>query len=309
MKVYQSISAFKTVKNSVVTTGTFDGVHEGHQIIINRLKQIASEIDGETVLLTFNPHPRMVLFPENKDLKLLNTLDEKIEKLEKAGIDHLIIHPFNKEFSQLSSLDFVRNILVNQFSTKKLVIGYNHRFGKNREGSFKHLKEFGYTYGFEVEEIPAQEVDNVNVSSTKIREALTQGNIKLANNFLGYAYNLVGTVVHGEKIGRTLGFPTANIVVDDKLKLIPAVGVYFVEVDFMEKKYKGMLNIGNKPTLNRHLDRSLELHILEFENEIYDQKISVSFIDKIREEVKFDSLEELKKQLEVDKKFVYEYVF
>ena len=245
MKVYSSIDEFKHVKNAVVTTGTFDGVHLGHQKIISRLNDVAKAEQGETVLLTFFPHPRMVLFPDDNELKLLSTQSEKIELLEKFGVEHLIIHPFSKDFSRLTSIEFVRNILVNQLGTRKLVIGYNHHFGRNREGSFEHLKEFGPVYGFDVEEIPAKDIDNIEVSSTKIRNALLAGNIPVATSYLGHHYSLSGKVVQGKMNGRTIGFPTANIHVEDSYKLIPKDGVYAVQVIAEGMQYKGMMNIGN----------------------------------------------------------------
>ena len=230
MKIYSSIEAFTEVDRPIVTTGTFDGVHFGHRKIIKRLRQLAHDSAGETVLLTFFPHPRIVLFPDDHGLSLLNTMEEKEALLEEAGIQHLIIHPFTKEFSRLSSINFVRDILVNQLNTHKLVIGYNHHFGRNREGSFEHLKEFAPVYGFEVEEIPAQLLDDVGVSSTKIRKALSSGAVAQAAEFLGYHYSISAQVAHGNAIGRSLDFPTANLQPNDELKLIPQNGVYAVWV-------------------------------------------------------------------------------
>ena len=249
MKVYTQIEDFRNIKNPVVTTGTFDGVHLGHQKIISRLIDVAKEEQGETVLLTFYPHPRMVLFPDDNELKLLNTQQEKIRLLEKYGIDHLIIHPFTKEFSRLTSVEFVRNILVNSIHTKRLVIGYNHHFGRNREGSFEHLKEFGPVYGFDVEEIPAKDIDHIEISSTKIRQALQAGEVEVAATYLGHTYSVSGKVVQGKQLGRTIGYPTANILMEDKYKLIPADGVYAVKVELNGVMYQGMLNVGNNPTI------------------------------------------------------------
>jgi riboflavin kinase/FMN adenylyltransferase len=300
MKVYTSIEDFKNVKNPVVTTGTFDGVHLGHQKIISRLQDVAKEHDGETVLLTFYPHPRMVLFPEDNELKLLNTQSEKISLLEKYGIDHLIIYPFTKEFSRLSSIEFVRNILANQIKTKRLVIGYNHHFGRNREGSFEHLKEYGPLYGFEVEEIPAKDIDHVEISSTKIRKALQTGDVKTAETYLGHSYSLSGKVVAGKQLGRTIGYPTANLFVEDKYKLIPADGIYAVHVEQNGAMYSGMLSIGNNPTVEGK-GRSIEVNIFDFDKDIYGQQATVYFIERLRDEVKFNNLEELKIQLAKDK--------
>lgn len=301
MKVYNDIAQFKGVKTPVVTSGTFDGVHVGHQRIIARLNEIAKQAGGETVLLTFYPHPRMVLFPDDNELKLLNTQEEKIRLLEKQGVDHLIIYPFTKKFSRLSSVNFIRDILVNNIGTKKLVIGYNHHFGRNREGSFEHMKEYGPVYGFDVEEIPAQDIDNVEISSTKIRKALLAGDVRTANLFLGYSYALTGKVIKGRQLGRTLGYPTANLGIPDKYKLIPANGIYVVEVNYGNKIYKGMMSIGLNPTVNNGTDRTIEVNILDFEKDIYGDDLTVSFIDKIRDEEKFENLEKLKLQLGKDK--------
>lgn len=300
MKVYTNIEDFKDVKNPIVTTGTFDGVHLGHQKIISRLKDVAQKHQGETVLLTFYPHPRMVLFPEDNELKLLNTQQEKIHLLEKYGVDHLIIYPFTKEFSRLTSVEFVRNILVNSIHTKKLIIGYNHHFGRNREGSFEHLKEFGPIYGFDVEEIPAKDIDNIDVSSTKIRGALQAGDVETANSYLGHSYSICGKVMHGNELGRTIGYPTANIFIDDKYKLIPMDGVYAVEVEVKGKKFGGMLNVGNNPTIAGK-GRSIEVNIFDFNETIYGEDATIFFIKRLRDELKFAGLDELKNALAIDK--------
>ncbi|MEZ7839403.1 MAG: bifunctional riboflavin kinase/FAD synthetase [Flavobacteriales bacterium] len=302
MKIYHSIEEFEGVENAVVTTGTFDGVHVGHSKIIDRLKEIATSINGETVLLTFFPHPRMVLFSDN-DLKLITTKNEKIKLLEAAGIDHLIIHPFSREFSRLSSVEFVRDVLVNKLGTSRLVIGYNHHFGRNREGSFEHLKEYGPMYGFQVEEIHAQDIDAISVSSTKIRKALESGDIRTAKDYLTHDFHLSGIVVKGNNLGHKLGFPTANLKVVDSHKLIPANGVYSVTVSVHQQVYKGMLNIGLRPTIDGE-EKTIEVHILDFEANIYGEEITLTFENWIREEQKFESLEALKVQLELDKQFV-----
>ena len=300
MKIYSSIEAFTEVDRPIVTTGTFDGVHFGHRKIIKRLRQLAHESAGETVLLTFSPHPRMVLFPDDHGLSLLNTMEEKKILLEEAGIQHLIIHPFTKEFSRLSSINFVRDILVNQLNTHKLVIGYNHHFGRNREGSFEHLKEFAPVYGFEVEEIPAQLLDDVGVSSTKIRKALSSGAVAQAAEFLGYHYSISAQVVHGNAFGRSLDFPTANLQPNDELKLIPQNGVYAVWVVVQDIRYKGMMNIGVKPTF-KNQKKTLEVHILGFDQLIYDSEIKVEFVQKVREEIKFENASLLHQQLLFDR--------
>ncbi len=300
MKVYTNINDFIGVKNPIVTTGTFDGVHLGHQKIIKRLKDLAKEETGETVLLTFYPHPRMVLFPDDNELQLINTQAEKIELLEHYGIDHLIIYPFTKEFSRLSSVEFVRNILVNTIKTKRLVIGYNHHFGRNREGSFEHLKEYGPLYGFEVEEIPAKDIDSIEISSTKIRNALLSGDVTTANTYLGHDFSISGKVIQGKQLGRTIGYPTANIQLQDKYKIVPADGVYAVKVKHNDKLYNGMLNIGNNPTIEGK-GRSIEVNIFNFNMDIYNQDATIYFIERLRNEIKFNGLDELTKQLALDK--------
>lgn len=299
MKIYNSIEEFKKVKQAVVTIGTFDGVHIGHLKIISSLRKIADDIDGETVLLTFSPHPRIILFSDT-DLKLINTKKEKIALLENAGIDHLIIHPFSREFSRLSSVEFVRDILVNKIAVSRLVIGYNHHFGRNREGSFEHLKSYGPTYGFEVEEICAQDVRDVHVSSTKIRKALEQGDIKSAKSYLTYDFPLTGIVVKGKHLGHQIGFPTANIKVLDENKLIPANGVYAVRVMVRGEQKKGILNIGVSPTIDGS-EKTIEVHIIDFDQVIYGEQITILFDYWIRAEQKFKSIEALKEQLMQDK--------
>ena len=282
-----------------MTTGTFDGVHIGHQQIIRRLRETAEKTGGDTVLLTFFPHPRMVLFPERKQL-LLNTIEEKTALLEKAGIDHLIVHPFTREFSMLSSSDFIQEILVKKIGTKTLVIGHDHHFGRNREGSFEHLKEFGPVYGFNVEEIPAREVEHMTVSSTRIRTALGEGDVKTAASFLGYPYRISGTVVKGRQIGRSIDFPTANIRVDDPFKLVPADGVYAVYVRRQNEILKGMLNIGMRPTIDGK-ERTIEVNILDFNADIYGETLILDFASRLRSEIKFNGLDALKAQLENDR--------
>jgi len=300
MIVYKSLDQLPRIKNPVVTQGTFDGVHMAHQVVLQRLKEIAAKNDGETVVITFDPHPRMVLYPDDHGLKLLNTIDEKIKLLEEAGVDYLVIIPFTKEFSKLSSLQFINEIIVNAIHTKVLVIGYNHRFGKNREGAFEHLKEFSNVYGFEVEEIPEQDVDNVSVSSTKIRNFLQIGDVNSASRSLGRYYCISGNVIEGRKIGKELGFPTANIEVENGNKLIPPRGVYVVLIHIKEKTFRGMLNIGIKPTFGLEKE-SIEVNIFDFNEDVYNQSLRICFVDKIRDEVKFNSIDELKKQLENDK--------
>lgn len=299
MKIYHDLNDFSKLGFAVVTSGTFDGVHVGHQKILARLKEIAARNNGETVVITYWPHPRLILEPD-LDLRLLNTFEEKAELLKQQGIHHLIRLTFTKEFSQLSSLQFIKNVLVDTIGTKKLVIGYDHRFGKNRGGSFEELKDQGPTYGFDVEEIPSQDIDHVTVSSTKIRTALESGDVETAHHFLGQPYTIQGEVVKGEKLGRVLGFPTANIDVDSRHKLVPAEGIYAVTVRYEDKKYYGMLYIGNRPTLNGR-QRSIEVNIFDFNKEIYGETLTVDFHYLIRQDIKFQDLEALKNQLSKDK--------
>lgn len=300
MKVYQGLENFSKLDRAVVTTGTFDGVHIGHKLILKRLNEIASRIKGESVLLTFYPHPRMVL-QEDSDLKLLNTIEEKTKLLEEAGVQHLIIHPFNKEFSRTTSLEYVRDILVNRIGTKKLVIGYDHHFGRNREGSFEHLKEYGPIYGFDVEEIPAQDIENVKVSSTKIRNSIEEGDIVTANRYLGNPFPISGSVVGGEKIGRQLGYPTANIKIGNDYKLIPPNGIYAVKLKHLGQSYIGMLNIGHRPTFEKEImKRTIEVNILDFEADLYGEYLQLELYKRIRDEKKFDSREDLISEIKKD---------
>lgn len=300
MKIYHSLDDFTRLNYGVVTSGTFDGVHLGHQKILHRLQEISNKNNGESVVITFWPHPRMILRPTDLSLKLLNTFEEKAELLRQQNIDHLIRIPFTKEFSQLTSQEFITNILVKTIGTKKLVIGYDHRFGKNREGSFEQLKLNGPTYGFDVEEIPQQDIDHVAVSSSKIRKALESGDIDTATHFLGRPYSLTGRVIKGDKLGRVLGFPTANIDLDAHDKLIPTEGIYAVRVTYEKTVYGGMLYIGTRPTVDGS-KRSIEVNIFNFEKEIYGESLQVSFIKLLRMDSKFHDLESLKEQLHKDK--------
>jgi riboflavin kinase / FMN adenylyltransferase len=301
MNIYEGLENFLPVSNAVVTSGTFDGVHLGHQKIIHRIKEIAKTIQGETVLITFWPHPRLVLYPSEHHLRLLSTFEEKAELLRQFGIDHLVTIPFTQEFSQMSSEEFIQKILVEKIHTKKLVIGYDHRFGKNREGSFDYLKAHSQTLGFELEEISRQDVDEIGVSSTKIRAALEGGDIKTASNHLGRPYELNGLVVKGQQIGRSIGFPTANIHIPNDYKLIPRDGVYAVEVKVDQVRYRAMLNIGNRPTVDG-TRKTVEAHLFDFQGDLYGRLVTVYFREFIREERKFESLDELKNQLNQDQK-------
>ena len=299
MKVYHSLEEFNKLEKAIVTTGTFDGVHIGHQTILKRLVEVAKKEGGESVLITFFPHPRMVL-QKDVDIKLLNTVSEKIALLRETGIEHLIVFPFTKEFSRVSSCEFVRDILVNKIGTKTLVIGYDHQFGRNREGSFEHIIEYGPSYGFNVEEIPVQDINNISVSSTKIRNSLLEdGDVLTAREYLGAPYHITGKVVGGKRIGTKIGFPTANIKIEEDYKLIPKDGVYAVYINIDKIKYKGMLNIGKRPTVEG-VDRTIEVNIFDFSKDIYDHQIKLCFIDRLRDQYKFNNLDELKDQLEID---------
>ena len=306
MKVYKGIEQFSKLPNAVVTSGTFDGVHIGHQKILSRLKNIADSTNGETVLITYWPHPRLVLGNDNS-IKLITAFEEKIKLLRQFGLDHLIIIEFTKSFAQTTSSDFIKNILVDGIGTKTLVIGYDHRFGHNREGSFEALSANSHEYGFTVEEIPQQEIHHITVSSTKIRNHLSQGEIHISNEYLGYPHCLHGIVVHGNQLGRKLGFPTANLQVNSPLKLIPSSGSYAVNVEIKDDSYDGMLNIGVRPTVSstnankENFQQTIEVNIFNFNQDIYGEEITIKFIKLIRKEEKFDSLNDLKNQLVIDK--------
>lgn len=304
MVIYNDLNKFN-VKHPVISIGMFDGVHLGHKHIISNLQQIAKKTNGESVLITFSPHPRLFLNPTDSNLQLINTIEEKFELLEKSGVDNLLIIPFTKDFSELTSCQFIENFLVEKIKLSHLVVGYNHRFGKNREGSFKNLANCASIFNFKIEQLGEVKIDNENVSSTKIRKLLKIGNVKLANKYLNYKYFINGIVTDGQKIGRKLGFPTANILIEGKNKLIPGDGVYAVEVFLEEKKYFGMLNIGVRPTISEtQTKKSIEVHIFNFHESIYKKKIKLAFIEKIRDEQKFENLEQLSKQLETDKKTI-----
>ena len=301
MKVFNSIFDFNSDNKTVVTLGTFDGVHFGHKSILNKLIESTTNSDEESLVLTFFSHPRMIL-EQDSDIKLLNTIEEKAQLLKELGIHNLVIQKFDNSFSQLLPEDFVKQVLVDIFNVKKIIIGYDHRFGKNRAADINDLIAFGKKYNFEVEQISAEEIDNVSISSTKIRTALQSGNIKLANEYLGYPYFINGKVVKGKQLGRTIGYPTANIVVSDKYKLIPAIGVYAAYAIINDVKYYGMLNIGTNPTIGDN-PLTIEMNIFDFNEDIYEQEIEIGFIDKIRNQQKFNSLDELKLALSKDKEF------
>lgn len=301
MRIFNHISEVSGLEHSIVTIGTFDGVHLGHQKIISRLVELKKTHGGETLLFTFDPHPRKVLFPEQKDLKLITTTAEKCMLLEQFGIDNVLVFPFTKAFSQMQATDYVSQILAAALKTKTLVIGYDHRFGSNREGNIETLKQLSGTYNFVVEEIPAQEINQLNVSSTRIRKALEEGDIATANEFLGYRFFITGQVVKGKQLGRTIGYPTANISIGNNDKITPRIGVYAVNVEVEGKRYKGMLNIGYNPTTDTDKTIKIEVNIFDFDKDIYGAAIKVEFVKWIRHEEKFANLEELKQALANDK--------
>ncbi|QQU03246.1 bifunctional riboflavin kinase/FAD synthetase [Myroides odoratus] len=291
MKIFSSIGEFKTDKKVVATLGTFDGVHIGHQMIIKKLVDAAKELDAESLVLTFFPHPRMVL-KQDHGIRLLNTLEEKQELLAHLGLDNLVVQKFDLDFANLTAEEFVKQVLVDTFNISKIIIGYDHRFGKNRTADIHDLKRFGAFYGFEVEEISAQEIDHVSISSTKIRTALEEGNIALANEFLGHAYHFSGKVIHGKKLGRTLGFPTANFEISESYKMIPQNGIYVVESEIEGEQVKGMMSIGINPTFVNH-PHTIEVNFLDWSGDLYNKTLKVRILDRIRDEQKFNSLEEL----------------
>lgn len=301
MFIYNAISEIPTLKHAIVTIGTFDGVHLGHQKIIKRLLELKQQHGGETVLFTFEPHPRKVLFPEQTDLRLITNTNEKCELLKQFGIDHVLVYPFTKAFSQMQASTYIDEIISKGLQTKTLVIGYDHHFGSNREGNIIMLKEQASQYGFEVEEISVQEINQLNVSSSRIRKAIEQGEIEEANNYLGYSFFIKGEVIKGKQLGRTIGYPTANIKLDDPDKLIPKIGVYAARVIINNKTYKGMLNVGVNPTTDHDNRLKVEVNIFDFNQEIYGETIKLEFVKRIRNEQKFANLDELKQQLANDK--------
>lgn len=299
METIQGISQFKSSKPTIITIGTFDGVHIGHSKILERLINNAKNLDLQSAVLTFFPHPRMVL-QKDADIKLLNTLEEKKQILEEIGLNYLIVHPFTTAFSRLSALEFVRDILVNQLKVKKIIIGYDHRFGRNRNANINDLIGYGNTFDFEVEQIPVQEIDEVSVSSTKIRKALLEGTIDVANSYLGYEFMLSGTIKKGKGLGKGIGFPTANLAIQEAYKLIPDNGVYVIKSSFDNKAVYGMMNIGFNPTV-AGTEKSIEIHFFDFNQDLYGKEVQVRLLKKIRDEHKFESIDHLREQLEKDK--------
>tara|TARA_B110000285_G_C15051780_1_gene577395 strand:+ start:387 stop:1325 length:939 start_codon:yes stop_codon:yes gene_type:complete len=295
----KSAADYDQIKDSVVTIGTFDGVHLGHQKIIKRLVAIAHAEQLQGLVLTFFPHPRMVV-QKDTSIKLINTIDEKADLIQDLGVDHLVIKAFTKDFSRLTSLEYVRDVLVNKLHVKHIIVGYDHHFGRNRTANIKDLKEFGAFYGFKVTEITAQEVGDVAVSSTKIRSALAEGSIKVANQFLGYNFMLNGTVVKGKGLGNTIQFPTANLQIEESYKLIPKKGVYLVQSIIDAQLVYGMLNIGTNPTVSDANEISVEVFFFDFNQTLYGTALNIQFLDRIRDEIKFSGLQALKVQLEQD---------
>ena len=300
MKIYHAIEDFPSDINTVVTIGTFDGVHKGHKIIINRINEIAKKEGMESVLLTFNPHPRHVIYPDDQELRLLHTVEEKIDALSKTGLRNLVLHRFTKDFSRINSVNFIRDFLVNKLNMKYVVVGFDHHFGKNREGTFEDLLELSELYNFKIEKIDPQNIDDVTISSTKIRNLILEGGCKKANTYLTSNFSILGKVVRGNNLGEELGFPTANIKIASHWKILPKNGVYAVKVFINNQRYFGMLNLGNRPSI---LDDSfvIEVHIFDFCDNIYNEELKIEFIQRIRDEKSFSDLAKLQDQLKVDK--------
>lgn len=302
MLTIRNTKHFRIESPTIVTIGTFDGVHLGHQKILSRLQQLKQRHGLKTVVLTFEPHPRKILDPDNKDLKLLTLIDEKLDMLENYGVDVAVVYPFDKDFSNIEAVDYIETILLKSLQVKYLVIGYDHHFGRKRGGNISLLQELKGRYNYEVEEIDALDIDKSAISSSRIRRSLEQGHINMANNFLGHNYFLYARVIHGKKLGRTIGYPTANLQIDSQDKLIPKKGVYFVSVVVKGNAYYGMMNIGINPTTDTSLDLKIEVNIFDFEEDIYKQTIRINFLSYIREEKKFASIDELKTAIDNDKR-------
>lgn len=301
MKVYHDIKDFRIIPNAIVTIGTFDGVHLGHQAVFKQMVDKARQIGGETVVITFFPHPRIVISPNDNRLRLITSQEDKIEHLRRSNIDNLIIINFTKEFSHTSSEDFIKDYVVRYIQPAILVIGYDHHFGSNRSGDFDTLSKLGMEFHFAVEKINEQDIEDITISSTKIRSALQQGDIKLANKLLGYSYSTSGIVTHGDSIGRTLGFPTANISIKPEYQLIEKTGVYATIAKVDGKDYPSMTYIGRRPTISNGLPTSTETYIMDFDGDLYGKEIRVTFVDRVRDEMTFDNLERLKSQIQEDK--------
>lgn len=307
METHHKASSFKGIRKTAVTIGTFDGVHLGHRKIIKRLTTIAKEKQLDSALLTFFPHPRMVLQQSN-DLKLINTIEEKKQLLAKTGLDHLIIEPFTLDFSRLTAKEYIEEYLVKHLNAGVIIVGYDHRFGRNRTANIEDLKTFSKEYNFEVIEISKQDVDDVAISSTKIRSAIQNGEIDLANRYLTEPFMLTGKVVKGKQLGKSLGYPTANLQIEEDYKILPNKGVYVVKAEIDEKWYFGMMNIGNNPTIAEGNHKSVETYFFDFDGNLYNQTLQIQMLKRIRDEKKFDSVEALKSAMERDeiysKKFI-----
>lgn len=317
MKIYRNLDEFQPLDFAIVTIGTFDGVHVGHQKILNKLVELAKDNTGETVLLTFYPHPRLIINPDDDSLRLINDIEEKVERLALAGIDHLIITPFTRDFSNQTAEEYISNVLVNKIGCKKIVIGYDHHFGKNREGTIKDLIHNSQIFDYTVEEIPEQDIEDVAVSSTRVRESLIKGDIITANKYLGYPFELTGTVIRGDQIGREIGFPTANLHIHEAHKLIPAYGIYAVEVEIYprsseiktghyyqpepERVAQGMCYIGTRPTVDG-MNRKIEVNLLDFNDDLYTKTVRVKFLQFIRHDQWFESLDLMQEQIKKDEK-------
>ena len=292
---------FRVEKPCIATIGTFDGVHLGHQKLLQHLQNLKSKFGLQTAILTFDPHPRRVLFPEQSDLKLLTLSDEKLHLLEQYGIDVTVVYPFDRDFANIDAEKYIAEILIKKLNVKHLIIGYDHKFGKNREGDFQLLKKFSTKYNFTVEEISAKDIDNIAISSSKIRKALEEGDVELAEKFLGHPYFIKALVVKGKRLGNTIGFPTANLKIMSPDKLIPKMGVYFVSVEIENQTYYGMMNIGTNPTVESTQQIKQEVNIFDFNGDLYSKTIRINFLKRLRDEKKFENLAQLVKQLERDK--------
>ena len=299
MRIYHSIEDFPSDVNTIVTIGTFDGVHKGHQIIINRINEIAKKEAMESVVLTFDPHPRHVIYPDDQDLRLIHTLEEKIEALITTGVQNLVLHKFTKEFSRTESVNFIRDFLVTKLNMKYMVVGFDHHFGKNRQGTFDNLIELSDAYGFKIEKIKPQNIGEVTISSTKIRNAILEGDCKKANTYLSANFSITGKVVQGNKIGSSIGYPTANIEIENQWKILPKNGVYAVKILLKNQQYFGMLNLGNRPSISDD-SFAIEVHLFDFNATIYNEELKIEFIQRIRDEQQFFDLEKLKSQLKID---------
>ena len=301
MRIFDNLKSYSSKKESILTIGTFDGVHIGHNKILKRLIQDSKKNNLSSLVMTFFPHPRMIL-NKSHEIKMIDTIDEKINLLEKTGLDNLIIHPFDNNFSKIRAKEFVEEILVKKLKIKEIIIGYDHKFGKDREASVEDLKKFGKDYMFTVKEIPAQEIDSIAISSTKIRNAILNGEIEKCNKFLGRNFILTGKVVYGDGLGKKIDFPTANIEIKETYKIIPKNGVYLVKTKINSNTYFGMMNIGIRPTVGG-TNKSLEIHFFNFKDNIYGKNVSIEIIKKIRDEEKFSSIDQLKIQLKKDEQF------